>query len=229
MAVLIDPPRWPAYGRLWSHLVSDSSVDELQTFARRAELPARGFEGDHYDVPEERYDRLVALGAQPTEARELLRRLVDSGLRIPKRRGEKVVFSAWLADWLPGAGRQRVDVVLSSLPVPDDAVVGRSQLVTDDAGRLLLTPAVAGWALPEDTTTDAPDNHVGYLRTWLENMPPPGYPYPAPWTFSVVRRVNASGRSAGIAADGRWCTLDEARRLIGDEAVWPLVERALAH
>ena len=29
MAILIDPPRWPAHGRLWSHLISDASLDEL--------------------------------------------------------------------------------------------------------------------------------------------------------------------------------------------------------
>ncbi|NUS53778.1 MAG: DUF4031 domain-containing protein, partial [Streptomycetaceae bacterium] len=34
MTVLIDPPTWPGHGRMWSHLVSDVSYDELHTFAR---------------------------------------------------------------------------------------------------------------------------------------------------------------------------------------------------
>lgn len=85
MTVLIDPPRWPAHGRLWSHLVSDSSLEELHVFARAAGIPERGFDADHYDVPADRYDALVAAGAEPVGARELLERLIGSGLRRRKR------------------------------------------------------------------------------------------------------------------------------------------------
>ena len=83
--MLIDPPRWPAHGRLWSHLVSDSSHDELHDFAAAAGIPARGFDHDHYDVPQERYDDLVAAGAVPVDSRELLRRITAAGLRRPRR------------------------------------------------------------------------------------------------------------------------------------------------
>jgi len=82
MAVLIDEPRWWFKGRRWSHLVSDTSLDELHAFADAVGIPRRGFQGDHYDVPEEYYDELVAAGAQPTPSRELLRRLKAAGLRI---------------------------------------------------------------------------------------------------------------------------------------------------
>jgi hypothetical protein len=85
VAVLIDPPRWPAHGRLWSHVVSDTSLAELHRFARAAGIPERGFDLDHYDVPDSRYDDLVAAGALPVEGKELLRRLVASGLRVPAR------------------------------------------------------------------------------------------------------------------------------------------------
>ena len=81
MTVLIDPPRWPAHGRLWAHLVSDASYDELRAFADAAGIPGRGFDHDHYDVPAERYDDLVAAGAMPVDSRELLRRLIAAGLR----------------------------------------------------------------------------------------------------------------------------------------------------
>ena len=64
MAVLIDEPIWWFKGRRWSHLVSDVSYDELHAFAERAGIPRRGFQGDHYDVPEEYFDDLVAAGAQ---------------------------------------------------------------------------------------------------------------------------------------------------------------------
>ncbi|WP_308796545.1 DUF4031 domain-containing protein [Agromyces silvae] len=87
MTVLIDTPLWPNHGTLWGHLVSDASLDELHEFARRAGVPARAFDLDHYDVPVERYGELVAAGATPVEPRELVRRLARSGLRVtPKQR-----------------------------------------------------------------------------------------------------------------------------------------------
>ena len=85
MALLIDPPLWPAHGRLWSHLVSDSSYAELHAFAEQLGVPPRAFERDHYDVPAERYEELVAAGAEPVSPRELVRRLAASGLRVAPR------------------------------------------------------------------------------------------------------------------------------------------------
>ena len=52
--ILIDPPTWPGWGRTWSHLVSDSSLEELHEFAARVGLQRRLFDEDHYDVPIER-------------------------------------------------------------------------------------------------------------------------------------------------------------------------------
>ena len=83
--ILLDPPLWPRHERLWSHLVSDSSLEELHAFAARAGIPPRAFDLDHYDVPDERYDDLVARGAVPVGTRELVRRLRASGLRVPAR------------------------------------------------------------------------------------------------------------------------------------------------
>jgi muramoyltetrapeptide carboxypeptidase len=84
VSILIDPPMVPAHGRLWSHLVSDTSYEELHAFAREHGIPARGFERDHYDVPGEFYDRLVDAGAIPVSSRELVSRLVAAGLRRRK-------------------------------------------------------------------------------------------------------------------------------------------------
>lgn len=86
MSVMIDPPSVPWRGRLWSHLASDESFEELHAFASALDIPARGFDGDHYDVPEEFYDALVAAGAEPVRSRELVRRLTAAGLRRRKRR-----------------------------------------------------------------------------------------------------------------------------------------------
>ncbi|HSV39253.1 MAG TPA: DUF4031 domain-containing protein [Nocardioidaceae bacterium] len=84
MTVLIDPPAVPAHGRMWSHLASDESFDELHAFAAELGIPPRAFERDHYDVPGEYYDTAVAAGATPVSSRELVRRLIISGLRRRK-------------------------------------------------------------------------------------------------------------------------------------------------
>ena len=67
--IFVDPPTWPGHGRLWSHLISDSSYDELHAFARAVGIPVRGFERDHYDVPAELYEQVVAAGAVPVSSR----------------------------------------------------------------------------------------------------------------------------------------------------------------
>lgn len=82
--ILIDPPAVHRWGRTWSHLASDVSLDELHAFAAAQEIPARGFDRDHYDVPSEYYDRMVGAGAVPVSSRELVSRLRRAGLRRPK-------------------------------------------------------------------------------------------------------------------------------------------------
>jgi hypothetical protein len=83
--ILIDPPLVPSRGTTWSHLASDTSYAELHTFARALGIPERGFDRDHYDVPAERYDAVVAAGAVPVTSRVLIVRLRDAGLRRRKR------------------------------------------------------------------------------------------------------------------------------------------------
>ncbi|CBG72107.1 MULTISPECIES: DUF4031 domain-containing protein [Streptomyces] len=87
MSLYIDPPTWPGHGRMWSHLVSDASFDELHAFAGRLGIPERAFERDHYDIPSHRYEEVVRAGAVQVGSKELLRRLTEAGLRRPKRRG----------------------------------------------------------------------------------------------------------------------------------------------
>ena len=84
MTVLIDAPTWPGHGRLWSHLVSDTSYDELHAFATGIGLPRRAFERDHYDVVEERFDAALAAGAELVSSREIVARLHAAGLRRRK-------------------------------------------------------------------------------------------------------------------------------------------------
>jgi hypothetical protein len=82
VSVLIDEPIWWSRGRRWAHLVSDESYDELHRFAEYVGLPRRGFHGDHYDVPEEWHEAVIAAGATRTSSRDLLRRLRSAGLRL---------------------------------------------------------------------------------------------------------------------------------------------------
>lgn len=84
MTLYVDPPDWPGHGRMWSHLVSDVSYDELHVFAERLGLPRRSFDGDHYDVPAHRYADMVAAGAVEVGSREVVRLLRASGLRRRK-------------------------------------------------------------------------------------------------------------------------------------------------
>ncbi|MFJ8664284.1 DUF4031 domain-containing protein [Streptomyces sp. NPDC003027] len=86
MALYIDPPTWPGHGRMWSHLVSDVSHEELHAFAASIGAPPRAFERDHYDIPSDRYADAVAAGAIEVGSKELVRRITEAGLRRPKGR-----------------------------------------------------------------------------------------------------------------------------------------------
>jgi muramoyltetrapeptide carboxypeptidase len=118
VTLLIDPPNSPGHGRLWSHLASDTSYAELHRFAQSLGIPQRGFDRDHYDIPAERYDAVVAAGAVPVSSRELIARLLAAGLRrrkastlAPKKAGRSLIRAGRLR---PG---DRVAVVAPAGPV----------------------------------------------------------------------------------------------------------------
>jgi 8-oxo-dGTP pyrophosphatase MutT (NUDIX family) len=98
VAILIDPPLWQHRDRRWSHLVSDTSLDELHAFARSLGIPPRGFHGDHYDLPAEHFDDAVAAGAVPVTSRELLVRLRRAGLRVSPAARRAALADGTLAD-----------------------------------------------------------------------------------------------------------------------------------
>ncbi len=84
--ILLDPPNVPSRGRLWSDRARDTSSAELHAFASRMGIPARGFDRDHYDVPAEAYDDMVAAGAVEVTSRALVSALLAAGLRRRKPR-----------------------------------------------------------------------------------------------------------------------------------------------
>jgi hypothetical protein len=81
VAILVDDAIWPWRGRVWAHLVSDTSVAELHAFATRLGIPERAFQGDHYDVTDELRDCAIAEGAIAVDSRTIVRALRAAGLR----------------------------------------------------------------------------------------------------------------------------------------------------
>ena len=84
MAILVDDCIWPWRDRLWCHMVSDTSLDELHAFARWLGVPERGFQGDHYDIPADAREVAIEEGAIPVTSREVVTALYAAGLRRRK-------------------------------------------------------------------------------------------------------------------------------------------------
>lgn len=180
MGVWIDPPVWPAHGRHYSHLISDTAVGELHRVAAAAGVSPRAFDGDHYDVPDRLWNAVVAAGARPTTGSDLVARLNASGLRLRKRKGDRGI--ARLFGVPTPLGVLTVDVVGSDRPARIDEVFAHAELTASpDAWgvRVRVGARVASWSPP-----------VGYLR--LDGLPGPniiqahpgsGHPgeLPLPW------------------------------------------------
>jgi len=92
--ILIDPPQWWHRERWWGHMVSDTSFDELHVFATALGVPRRGFERDHYDIPEHLHEAAISAGAQLVPSKELVVRLTAAGLRRPKGRAAPIPDAA---------------------------------------------------------------------------------------------------------------------------------------
>lgn len=170
MTVLIDPPAWPARGRLWCHLASDVSVEELHTFAARNGLPRHGFERDHYDVPADAYAGLVAVGALPVSSRELVARISDAGLRrrkadsmAPRRPGAELLRPRRLA-----AG-DLVAVPAPAGPVPADRLQRGIDRLRSWGLEVRTAPHVLDVARPLDylAGSDA-DRAADFTACWLD-------------------------------------------------------------
>lgn len=82
MAILIDQALWKWRDWYWCHMVSDTSVVELQEFARLLGVPEKGFQGDHVDLPEHMREVAIANGAIEVDSRELVKALYQAGIRL---------------------------------------------------------------------------------------------------------------------------------------------------
>lgn len=81
MALLVDQAHWPWRDRMWCHLISDTSLDELHSFAAKLGVPERGFQGDHYDLPHDLRVQAIEHGAREVSSREIILALRAAGLR----------------------------------------------------------------------------------------------------------------------------------------------------
>lgn len=247
--ILIDPPLWPAHGRLFSHVISDTSLAELHAFARRARLPERAFEGDHYDVPEERYADCLAAGAVPVSGTQLARALRDSGLRFRKRRAERPLARA--VDGLEWIGAPHVVEVVGSPHEPPRTAGAAVVLVTAAESILLVrNTSRAGWAAPGGKRDPGESVRSTAVREVREEvgldldpvvLVPVGYEritieaahVRAPW--DEVNHLAVFGahlaEPAAITpdpseiAEAEWMSWGEAARRAGDAVFWPLLER----
>lgn len=254
MAILIDPPAWPAHGRRWSHLVSDTSLEELHAFARSLGIPERGFEGDHYDIPEERYAAVLAAGARPTPPRDLLRALQASGLRLSKRAGDK------------GVARQRgvllasgtvadIDLLVSSRPVDERRVFAAMVFLRDAGGDFAVVHSVrrqqwgspGGWRELGETVRENAIREVveevGIELSAADLVPfgcerfrhlsgpllrPPGQDVLQAFTATISQTRPPLSAQASDTSQRRWVTPEEYEDLCSGEFWWPLAARLRA-
>lgn len=135
VTLYIDPPNAAGHGRMWSHLASDTSYDELHAFAAALGVPERGFDGDHYDVPAEWYDRVVAAGVVPVSSRDLIELLTRTGLRVRK--------SSRLLPRKPGRALLAPPAVVRGAAVAIVAVAG----VPDPARLAVGIDVIGSWGL----------------------------------------------------------------------------------
>jgi muramoyltetrapeptide carboxypeptidase len=170
VTLFIDPPNSAGHGRLWSHLASDASYDELHRFASTLGVPPRGFDRDHYDIPAERYDAVVAAGATPVSSRDLIVLLKQAGLRrrkpealAPKKPGRSLIRAERLH-----AG-DRVAVVSPAGPVPTERLDAGLAVVESWRLDVRLMPHVRGRHADVDyLSADDAARAADFMAAWCD-------------------------------------------------------------
>ncbi|MBM6403240.1 DUF4031 domain-containing protein [Phycicoccus sp. CSK15P-2] len=253
MAILVDPPRFEAHGRRWSHLVSDTSLDELHAFAERCGIPRAAFEGDHYDVPEERYDAVVAAGALPVQGREVVRALVGSGLRMQKRRGDIGVARVTGVSFPDGTSAD-VDLIRSAREAHAARVFAAMVYVRDARGDFAVVRSVrrdqwgapGGWREPHESVREnavreateevgirldpAALRAVGYERfhhRTAGGLWREGQDILQVYVVDLPEVRPSLSSTLDDTDERRWVTWDELEALCGDHFYWPLVAATL--
>ncbi|WP_076261982.1 DUF4031 domain-containing protein [Intrasporangium flavum] len=247
MTVWIDQPIWPAHGRLFAHLASDTSYEELHAVARAAQLHPRAFDGDHYDVPDARWQDVVDAGATPTDGADLARRLNASGLRLRKRKRDRGVRR--ILDVTFPNGASDVDLVASDEPLDPARVLAAMVFVRDRRGDFVVVHSVrrgewgspGGWREGDETPVENAVRETFEetgLRLRHPDVLPCGYERFTPKTddnvfgrdkpyLQVFRTRLEDVRPALTDGDDgihetRWVTPQEYAQLCGRLFWWPL-------
>ena len=251
MTIWIDPPRWPGHGRLWSHLISDTSIAELHEFAAGIGIPRRGFEGDHYDIPAQRYAATLAAGAQAADSAQLVRMLQGSGLRLRKRKGEKGIAHLSGVSF-PDGSVADVDLVLADREPPQIGIFASAVYLRDGAGHWLSVysprrgewSAPSGWREPGESPTDTVVREVAEetglmldpasLRpvAYERFYPRPGAAWPvADGKFLAIYRADVPGVTPALTPEpgcpARWTSAAEFLAAARDSWWLPTAERIL--
>lgn len=253
--ILVDPPAWEARGRVWSHVASDTSYAELHEFAARVGLHPLSYDGDHYDVPSERYEEVLAAGAVPSSAREILTRVHAAGLRFRKRRGERPL--AAIPDGLPYLPvSHRLDLIASDREPPEETTVAAVTFVADERGRTLLIRSThrdswegpGGWREPGEPVRDgaarelreesgmqvAPGDLAAcayeriILHEELTSGPGAGRLHPVSHIAVFAATVAGSGPASAHGPEGHelgWFGGDELESRCGGSPWWPILAR----
>ena len=251
--ILIDSPQWAAHGTVFAHLVSDSSYSELHDFAGRVGLPARAFDGDHYDVPAHRHAACVAAGAVLTPSGEVVRRLNASGLRLRKRKGDRGILRALSVRLGPGS-RTDVDLVGATRPVDPSHVFAAMTFVRDRDGAIALTwserrsewSVPGGWREVDETPAEGAAREIAEETGIVvppEALAPVGWerfrPIVGPSRFApevdlmqvyAVRLPTSAPRlraEPGSSRPPEWATPEEFALLAGRQFWWPLAAYVL--
>jgi len=252
MTIWIDQPIWPRHGTVFAHLISDTSLDELHAFAERVGLHPRSFEGDHYDVPQERYALVLSAGATSTTGADVVRRLIGSGLRLRKRRGDRPVARI-PAMVLPDGTHASVDLIASDSPVTASSVFAAMCFVQDDQDRFAVVHSPrrdawgspGGWREAGEAVVDAAVREVREetgLAVAADDLEVCAYErftvdgeVRGRWlpgrSYLQVYRTRVAGSAPLLAAseddvDGwHWVDRAEFERLCGGDFWWPLVPR----
>lgn len=71
--ILVDNANISYNGKIWHHMTSDASLDELHEFAEKLGLKREWFQDKdkylHYDIVNSKFELAISLGARPVDVR----------------------------------------------------------------------------------------------------------------------------------------------------------------
>jgi RimJ/RimL family protein N-acetyltransferase len=213
--LLVDDCRWEWRDRMWCHLVSDSSYDELHLFAKQLDVPRLAFQGDHYDLHELGRSRAISLGATEVNSRDIVRALRNSGLRrgprfatladvlhlpAPKLETERLVLRQWSQNDIPLFAAIDADPqVMKMLGGPRSPEKSTADIDVE-ASRLALT-GVGKWVVEERSTGEL-IGRVGLGAT------DDGLPFPK--SLEIAWRLRTKSQGRGYATEAARACLNYA-------------------